>query len=167
MRKTDCKDEAGLSLEDLFEVKRQEKPDPEYWEEFDHQFQQKMLGSMVDRSSLVTRLFKFVTHKLLPLAVAGGAMAAFVLSLTPLWNTGTDSSAGAGVSQVVAKTEPVRMLDFPEGSSAEPPVVEDVQKSLNFLITEVDLPSFIDREYATNPAVMFSGPLSGTDEHQF
>ena len=175
MGNTDYKGEGGFSLEDLFEAKRREKPNPEYWEEFDRQFQEKMLGSMVDRSSAFTRLVKFTTHKLLPLSVAGAAMAAFVLSLTPFWkgSVGADTeTTSSGVVAVVSTPAPddvflVGMLDFPEGSTAAPETAGVMEQSLAYLDTDVKLYSAADWEYATNHAVMFSGQSSGTTEYEF
>ena len=43
-----------------------------------------MLGSMVDRRNLLDRFRQFTLRKILPLSLAGSALAALVVSLSPL-----------------------------------------------------------------------------------
>ena len=92
MRNNKQPQEDPIRLDDLFQLKRQEKPDQQFWEEFDVQLQQKMLGSMVDRRNLLDRFRQFTLRKILPLSLAGSALAALVVSLSPLWKPVTRTS---------------------------------------------------------------------------
>ena len=165
MRKNDQSHEARVSLDHLFELKRQEKPAPGFWDEFDVQLQQKMLGSMVDRRSVATRVWQFAVRKLLPLSLAGSAVAALVISMTPFWQSGESASSGgasemassstpeASVTAVAMVSEPI-IVDFHEDGL--PVIHAEVQATPEFFTLELSVKMPSNEVYETNDLVASS-----------
>ena len=168
MRKNDQMHEDRVSLDHLFELKRQEKPASGFWDEFEAQLQQKMLGSMVDRRSVATRVWQFAVRKLLPLSLAGSALAALVISMTPFWQSGESAFSGgaserassstpeASVTAVAMVPESV-IVDFHEAGLPVSDFDSEVQATpeLGTLELSVTMPS--NEVYETNDLVASSG----------
>ena len=87
-------------MNDLFELKKQEKPVSEFWDEFDQQLHQKMMSSLVDRRTSFRRAWEFAVRKLLPISLAGSAVAALLISMTPLWKSDDPVSPSKGIAEV-------------------------------------------------------------------
>jgi hypothetical protein len=162
MRNNQQPQEDPIALDDLFQLKRQEKPDPEFWEEFDEQLQQKMLGSMVDRRSTPARAWQFAVRKLLPLSLAGSAVAALVVSIAPGWQTKAPDvvvpDVAAEVAAAVAPvTAEVDSVDFHEAELAATP--DTVENFPEFTALELSVDTSVNAVYETNGLVASSESL--------
>jgi len=161
MRNNKQPQEAPIGLDDLFQLKRQEKPATEFWEEFDVQLQQKMLGSMVDRRSAPARAWQFAMRKLLPLSLAGSAVAALVVSMTPFWKSAPSAmpqQKGAEVATVApAQDAEVDSVDFHEATLAATQV--EVETFPEFTTLELSVDTSVNAVYETNGLVASSESL--------
>ena len=169
MRNNKQPQEDPIRLDDLFQLKRQEKPDQQFWEEFDVQLQQKMLGSMVDRRNLLDRFRQFTLRKILPLSLAGSALAALVVSLSPLWKTGHSDKPNTDV-EVAALSQPsnteIESVDFHEATLSATQV--DVDALPEFSSLELSVDASLNAVYETNGLVASSDSLlTGIAEQLF
>ena len=158
MRKNNNNQEDQLTLDDLFQLKRQEKPVPGFWDEFDAQLQQKMLGSLVDRRTPISRAWQFVIRKLLPICLAGSAVAALAISMTPLWKSGNPTNPGKGVIEVVVSPEPLipelvpaSTVDFHQADLSTTEVAS--LESREFYGMQITATSAVNETYETNPLI--------------
>jgi hypothetical protein len=78
--------EDAVRLEDLFELKRLEKPQADFWEGFDAQLQQKILNSAIDRRNFFQYSWEAVSAKLLPVSAFATAAAVVAFSMAPLFH---------------------------------------------------------------------------------
>ncbi len=168
MRNNKQPQEAPIGLDDLFQLKRQEKPAPEFWDEFDSQLQQKMLGSMVDRRSAPVRAWQFTLRKLLPLSLAASVVAAFVVTMAPMWQPQAPTAApaeGDGVAVVApAPDTDVGSVDFHEATLA----ATQVEALPEFTTLELSVDTSVNEVYETNGLVASSESLqTGIAEQLF
>jgi hypothetical protein len=159
MRKNNNNQEDQLTLDDLFQLKRQEKPVSEFWDEFDAQLQQKMLGSLVDRRTPISRAWQFTVRKLLPLSLAGSAVAALVVSMTPLWKSVDSTSPSKGMVEVVVSPAETLIpevvlastIDFHQVDISATEVAS--LGSREFSGMEITATSAVNEIYETNPLI--------------
>ena len=150
--------EDQLTLDDLFELKKQEKPVSGFWDEFDQQLHQKMMSSLVDRRTSFRRAWEFAVRKLLPISLAGSAVAALLISMTPLWNSDESVGANKEIAKVVVfpktaipKVGLASTIDFHQ---ADLPATEVVSmESKEFSGMEITVNSAVNEIYETNPLI--------------
>lgn len=169
MRNNKQPQEDPIRLDDLFQLKRQEKPDQQFWEEFDVQLQQKMLGSMVDRRNLLDRFRQFMLRRILPLSLAGSALAALVVSLSPLWKPVHSDKPNTDV-EVAALSQPsnteIESVDFHEATLSATQV--DFDSLPEFSSLELSVDASLNAVYETNGLVASSDSLlTGIAEQLF
>ena len=158
MRKNNNNQEDQLTLDDLFQLKRQEKPVPGFWDEFDAQLQQKMLGSLVDRRTPISRAWQFVIRKLLPISLAGSAVAALVISMTPLWKSDDPVSPSKGIAEVAVLPKSLipevvlaSTIDFHQANLSATEVAS--LESREFSGMEITATSAVNEIYETSPLI--------------
>jgi hypothetical protein len=74
-----------ISLEQLLRVKRTERPEPEFWDQFDHELRQKQLSALVHAQPWFVRLgrsISLIARRSAPVTAAAAAIATgyFVIS---------------------------------------------------------------------------------------
>jgi hypothetical protein len=169
MNKNNNKQEDQLTLDDLFQLKRQEKPVSEFWDEFDVQLQQKMMGSLVDRRTPICRAWEFTVRKLLPISLAGSAVAALLISMTPLWESDDSVSPSKGIVAVSLKSlipEVVlaSTIDFHEADLSATEVAS--LESREFSGMEISATSAVNEIYETNPLIASMEANTGNSVEQ-
>ena len=158
MRKNNNNQEDQLTLDDLFQLKRQEKPVSGFWDEFDTQLQQKMLGSLVDRRTPISRARQFVIRKLLPISLAGSAVAALLISMTPLWKSDDPVSPSKGIAEVAVLPKSLipevvlaSTIDFHQANLSATEVAS--LESREFSGMEITATSAVNEIYETSPLI--------------
>lgn len=73
----------SVTLEELLQVKRHEKPDPEFWNSFENNFERRRLNALVERKSIFESLW---SPTIKALAFSGPALLLFGLSAYWLQN---------------------------------------------------------------------------------
>lgn len=86
----DRNSEKPLALEDLLKIKRHERPDNAFWEEFDKQLHEKTLKKLVFKPSLYSRLSQFFSISFRP-ALSAGALALLTIIVQPVFFSRTAS----------------------------------------------------------------------------
>jgi hypothetical protein len=171
MNKNNNKQEDQLTLDDLFQLKRQEKPVSEFWDEFDVQLQQKMMGSLVDRRTLICRAWEFTVRKLLPISLAGSAVAALLISMTPLWESDDSVSPSKGIVEVAVSLKSLipevvlaSTIDFHEADLSATEVAS--LESREFSGMEISATSAVNEIYETNPLIASMEANTGNSVEQ-
>ena len=171
MKKNNNKQENQLTLGDLFQLKRQEKPVSEFWDEFNVQLQQKMMGSLVDRRTPICRAWEFTVRKLLPISLAGSAVAALLISMTPLWESDDSVSPSKGIVEVAVSLKSLipevvlaSTIDFHEADLSATEVAS--LESREFSGMEISAISAVNEIYETNPLIASMEANTGNSVEQ-
>jgi len=171
MKKNNNKQENQLTLDDLFQLKRQEKPVSEFWDEFDVQLQQKMMGSLVDRRTPICRAWEFTVRKLLPISLAGSAVAALLISMTPSWKSDDSVSPSKGIVEVAVSLKSLipevvlaSTIDFHEADLSATEVAS--LESREFSGMEISAISAVNEIYETNPLIASMEANTGNSVEQ-
>jgi len=171
MKKNNNKQENQLTLGDLFQLKRQEKPVSEFWDEFNVQLQQKMMGSLVDRRTPICRAWEFTVRKLLPISLAGSAVAALLISMTPFWESDDSVSPSKGIVEVAVSLKSLipevvlaSTIDFHEADLSATEVAS--LESREFSGMEISATSAVNEIYETNPLIASMEANTGNSVEQ-
>lgn len=119
----------SVNLDQLLDLKRAEKPSRDFWEEFQKDFRQRQLLTLMEKESIWSRLPRFLSarsHVLVP--VSSLAIALFVLIVnfqdnTPIQNEYFET---APVAPVIAQPEVSEVLE----ELIVPAVPEEVAESV-------------------------------------
>jgi len=176
MRKTDQTNEQhpdSIQLEDLFQVKRLEKPQADFWEDFDAQLQQKILKSAIDRRNPFQKSWDLFSAKLLPVATFGAAAAAIAFAFAPSFQQQAPQTSGE-IASVVAKVAPsetpvmvmaAATVDFREFAIS----ATDEQPSLGtqqFFVSDISAEIASSEVYEINELVVSADPVNLPFEEQ-
>ena len=170
MKKNNNKQENQLTLGDLFQLKRQEKPVSEFWDEFNVQLQQKMMGSLVDRRTPICRAWEFTVRKLLPISLAGSAVAALLISMTPFWESDDSVSPSKGIVEVASLKSLIpevvlaSTIDFHQADLSATEVAS--LESREFSGMEISAISAVNEIYETNPLIASMEANTGNSVEQ-
>ena len=176
MRKTDQTNEQNpdsIQLEDLFDVKRMEKPQSDFWDDFDAQLQQKILKSAMDRRNPFQKGWELLTAKLLPVSALGTAAAAIAFTFAPSFQhqaTETSNIKAPVVANVAPTETPVMVMaaatvDFREFAIS----ATDEQPSLGtqqFFVSDISAEIASTEVYETNELVVSADPVNLPFEEQ-
>lgn len=121
-------DRPPITLEQLLRLKRSERPDPAFWEDFDRELRRRQLASVVARPAWHVRLGRSLivgVRRAVPIgAAAAAAVGGFWVLQRPADDaaTPTQSVAAADVSIPVEPVliEPALSAELPELAAREP-----------------------------------------------
>ena len=81
MQKLTSHDSNEVSIDDLLRLKRSEKPDRQFWDQFDHELHQRMLQTLVKKESWYLQVWNRLTSINSLTQIAGLTATAVVVSL--------------------------------------------------------------------------------------
>ena len=129
-----------LKLDQLFDLKRAEKPAHEFWDGFQKEFRQRQLQTLIEKDSAwirIGRLFLARSSILVPLS--GAAVVLFVLVANFQENSPFRSEYDAAETLIQAAPQPV----YAE-ATVEPPAVEVIEESTDLVPnTPISSPYFV------------------------
>ena len=171
MKKTDQRFDP-IQLEDLFELKRNEKPQADFWDDFDAQLQQRILNSAIDRRSILQRGWDLVSAKLLPVSAIATVTAAVAISIAPIFQQTSsvqpneNLSASSASITAVAISQPVSIdaVDFHNETLSATVSVETASHSFKSYDISHELQASAD--YETNALVVSAHPQNLNFEEQ-
>lgn len=111
MEKPTKDSENKVSLEELLQLKRAERPDDTFWNQFDSELHQRMMQTLVKKDSWFVQISRAFTGKPTQAAMIGAAAVFAVLVLRPAFVATSDQQSNTASAAVVS-------LD---GSSIEDP----------------------------------------------
>ncbi len=156
MKKTDQSFDS-FQLEDLFELKRNEKPQAEFWDDFDAQLQQRILNSAIDRRNIFQRSWDMLSAKMLPVSAFATAAAAVAFSFAPAFHQATntqpvDNTPVASVAVENVLSVSVEAVDFHNETLSA--TASSDSASQNFAITDISYELQGSEAYETNALVV-------------
>jgi anti-sigma-K factor RskA len=159
----------SIQLEDLFELKRNEKPQADFWDNFDAQLQQRILNSAIDRRNPIQRGWDILSAKLLPVSAIATATAAIAFTIAPLFQHTQQEQPveKAPVTDTQIRTVanvPIASVDFHNVTLSATNFQESA--SHNFLVTDISDELKSSAAYETNALVVSADPLNLQFEEQ-
>jgi len=168
MNKTDQRFDP-IQLEDLFELKRNEKPQADFWDDFDAQLQQRILNSAIDRRSIFQRGWDLFSAKLLPVSAIATVTAAVAISVAPFFQHTSSVQPTENLSTsitAVAISQPVSIdaVDFHNETLSA--TVSAETASHNFKSYDISHELQASADYETNALVVSAHPQNLNFEEQ-
>ena len=168
MKKTDPSSDS-IQLEDLFELKRNEKPQAEFWEDFDAQLQQRILNSAIDRRNIFQRGWDMFSAKLLPVSAIATVTAAFAFSIAPIFQQTssvqpTDNTPVTTATVEKTQTVTVDAVDFHNETLSATVSLESA--SHNFKAYDISDELYGAADYETKSLVVSANPHNLNFEEQ-
>jgi hypothetical protein len=176
MRKTDQTNEQNLDsiqIEDLFEFKRMEKPQADFWEDFDAQLQQKILKSAMDRRNPFQKGWDLLSAKLLPVSALGTAAAAIAFAFAPNFQpqaTETLKQPAPVVANTSSFEAPVMVMaaatvDFSQFAISATDELQTIGTQ-QFFVSDISAEIASSEVYETNELVVSADPVNLPFEEQ-
>ena len=149
--------EDSIQLEDLFELKRLEKPNADFWEGFDAQLQQKILHSAIDQRNVIQRGWDLVSTKFLPVSAIATAAAAVAFSFAPLLKqtASTPSTPEAPAihmqeGDIASSVTLAEDVDFHEVALSATEGLGEAASAQQFIVSDLSQDAQGNQIYATN-----------------
>ena len=158
-----------IQLEDLFELKRNEKPQADFWDDFDAQLQQRILNSAIDRRSILQRGWDLFSAKLLPVSAIATVTAAVAISVAPFFQhtssvQPTENLSTSTIAVAISQPVSIDAVDFHiETLSA---TVSAETASHNFKSYDISHELQASADYETNALVVSANPQNLNFEEQ-
>ena len=159
--------EDSIQLEDLFELKRLEKPNADFWEGFDAQLQQKILHSAIDQRTVFQRGWDLVSAKFLPVSAIATAAAAVAFSFAPLLKHSASAPSApetpathvqeGGLAANVTFAEEV---DFHEVALSATEGLGEAASAQQFIVSDLSQDAQGNQIYATNALAVPASPAT-------
>lgn len=144
--------EKHIVLEDLLKLKRQEKPDQAFWDNFNKQLHEKTLQELVySRPSIASRLSNLFTVSFFKPALSACALAVLTLTLFT-YNNSSKSHSQSGATLVKTSF-----------NSKDDILVSYSSAQKNFVKNNISAEPEVDCNYAN----MFVSPFSSSDSVRY
>ena len=159
--------EDSIQLEDLFELKRLEKPNPDFWEGFDAQLQQKILHSAIDQRNVLQRSWDLLSAKFLPVSAIATAAAAVAFSVVPILKQTANSPSSPAApaihmpeGELATNVALAEEVDFHEMPLSATDGLGEASSTQQFILSDLSQDAQGNQTYATNALAVPASPAT-------
>lgn len=147
-------DRTRISLEQLLQLKRSERPAPSFWEDFDRELRRRQLISIVAGQPWYVRVVRSLTvgfRRVVPVGVAAAAAVAGFLVLQRQPNDARSSATQGVASDTNVSVAPtVALVDLPADPAEAPLALQRETPAPVFVRPAVGEPRFVVHEFVAS-----------------
>jgi hypothetical protein len=141
-----------VTVEELLQLKKYEKPDDKFWNKFDRELQRKTLQTLVKPTSIRERILNAITSIPVKSISAVPAMALLALSIIPASNLFLSSNSHIATGHELATIDHKDAVMEQELSEASYEIAQEYQRpqAANFVLESISVTPETKNEFTTD-----------------